>query len=77
MPRTTKQPTTSDAVTRKRTATKRSTSTRGATTEVADTGASASAGDIAQRAYELYCARGCAPGRELEDWLRAEQELSV
>lgn len=31
---------------------------------------------IARRAYELYCGRGCEPGREMEDWLQAERELS-
>jgi DUF2934 family protein len=31
--------------------------------------------DIARRAYDLYLARGCEPGHELEDWLRAEREL--
>jgi hypothetical protein len=31
--------------------------------------------EINSRAYELYVQRGCGPGRELEDWLRAEQEL--
>lgn len=30
---------------------------------------------IARRAYELYCERGCEPGRDMDDWLRAEQEL--
>jgi hypothetical protein len=30
---------------------------------------------IARRAYELYCERGCEPGREMDDWLRAEREL--
>jgi len=30
---------------------------------------------IAQRAYELYLARGRAAGHELDDWLRAESEL--
>jgi hypothetical protein len=30
---------------------------------------------VALRAYELYQERGCAPGRELEDWLRAEHEV--
>jgi Protein of unknown function (DUF2934) len=30
---------------------------------------------INSRAYELYLQRGCGPGRELEDWLRAEQEV--
>ena len=31
---------------------------------------------IAMRAYELYQARGGGEGLELEDWLRAEQELN-
>lgn len=31
---------------------------------------------IAQRAYELYMARGRADGQDLDDWLAAEQELS-
>jgi hypothetical protein len=30
---------------------------------------------IRKRAYELYVERGREPGKELEDWLRAEQEL--
>ena len=29
----------------------------------------------AQRAYELYLARGRQDGRDLEDWLTAEREL--
>lgn len=29
---------------------------------------------IRQRAFEIYLARGGAPGYELEDWLRAERE---
>jgi Protein of unknown function (DUF2934) len=32
--------------------------------------------DVAQRAYELYVQRGCEPGKDVEDWLRAEIELS-
>lgn len=32
--------------------------------------------EIARRAYELYVQRGAEPGKELEDWVRAEQELS-
>jgi hypothetical protein len=32
--------------------------------------------EIAERAYLLYLARGGAPGQEIEDWLRAEQELT-
>jgi len=30
---------------------------------------------IAQRAYELYEARGREDGHDLEDWLRAEAEI--
>jgi hypothetical protein len=32
-------------------------------------------GDIARRAFELYCARGCEDGRDIDDWLNAEREL--
>jgi len=31
--------------------------------------------DISKRAFELYEARGCQDGQDLEDWLQAEQEL--
>ena len=31
--------------------------------------------DIAKRAFELYEARGCQNGHDVEDWLQAEQEL--
>ena len=31
---------------------------------------------VARRAYELYVERGANPGSEVEDWLRAEKELS-
>lgn len=34
-----------------------------------------SQGLVQQRAYELYVARGQAPGHELEDWLQAEVEI--
>jgi outer membrane protein TolC len=30
---------------------------------------------IAERAYELYIARGAAHGSDLRDWLQAEHEL--
>jgi hypothetical protein len=30
---------------------------------------------IAVRAYELYVARGCSEGCDLDDWLQAEREL--
>lgn len=32
-------------------------------------------GDIARLAYDLYLARGGEPGRDVEDWLQAEQAL--
>ena len=31
---------------------------------------------VAQRAYELYIARGGADGQDVDDWLCAERELS-
>jgi hypothetical protein len=31
---------------------------------------------IRVRAYELYQARGCENGHALEDWLRAEEEVT-
>jgi len=33
--------------------------------------------DVARRAYDLYLARGCEHGHDLDDWLRAERELQV
>jgi hypothetical protein len=30
---------------------------------------------IRQRAYELFLERGAAPGGDLRDWLKAEQEV--
>ena len=32
-------------------------------------------GDIARRAFELYCARGQQHGHDMDDWLGAEREL--
>jgi hypothetical protein len=32
--------------------------------------------DIARRAYQLSMARGCEPGKDIEDWVRAERELA-
>jgi DNA-binding NarL/FixJ family response regulator len=32
---------------------------------------------IQKRAYELFMERGCEQGRDVEDWLAAEQELRV
>jgi len=33
--------------------------------------------DVAHRAYELYTQRGCEPGKDVEDWIRAEEELGT
>ena len=32
---------------------------------------------IRRRAYELYVERGEEPGRDIEDWLQAERELTT
>ncbi len=32
---------------------------------------------IAARAYEIYLERGATPGDSMQDWLRAERELST
>jgi Protein of unknown function (DUF2934) len=36
----------------------------------------ASRESVAHRAYELYVERGANSGSDVEDWLRAEKELS-
>lgn len=33
-------------------------------------------GRVAERAYELYLERGSADGRDFDDWLTAERELT-
>ena len=33
--------------------------------------------EIERRAYEIYLERGEQPGRDLDDWLQAECELSI
>lgn len=32
-------------------------------------------GDIARRAFDLYCDRGCEDGHDVDDWLIADREL--
>jgi len=32
-------------------------------------------GEVARRAYDLFLARGCEHGHDLDDWLQAEREL--
>ena len=31
--------------------------------------------EIALRAYHIYLERGCTPGNDFDDWVRAEREL--
>jgi hypothetical protein len=38
--------------------------------------ASPSRDEIERRAHEIYVARGQTGGREMEDWLQAERELT-
>lgn len=33
--------------------------------------------EIAVEAYNIYCQRGCANGKDVEDWLEAERRLSA
>jgi hypothetical protein len=33
--------------------------------------------NIAARAYQIYLERGATPGDPMQDWLRAERELSA
>jgi Protein of unknown function (DUF2934) len=33
--------------------------------------------DVAQRAYDLFLARGRVDGHDVEDWLEAEQQLQA
>jgi DUF2934 family protein len=32
--------------------------------------------EVQRRAYQLYLDRGRKPGRELDDWIKAERELN-
>ena len=33
--------------------------------------------DVARRAYELFLARGCVDGHDVEDWLEAERQVEA
>ncbi len=57
--------------TRKRRASKMSAATETAVT------ATVPRDEIARRAYELYLNRGQEDGHDLEDWLRAEREITA
>lgn len=48
---------------------------KGAAPERAERNGSVDENRIARRAYEIYQARGGAPGLALDDWLQAEREL--
>jgi hypothetical protein len=32
--------------------------------------------DVARRAYDIYLARGCEHGHDVDDWLQAERDLA-
>lgn len=32
--------------------------------------------DVARRAYDIYLARGCEHGHDVDDWLQAERDLT-
>ena len=49
---------------------------QGAELPNAPVGDGPSGDDIARRAYEIYLARGGTDGESLQDWLRAEEELT-
>jgi len=36
-----------------------------------------SSGEIAKRAFEIYCERGGLDGYDVQDWLQAERELTA
>jgi len=46
------------------------------TTKKSSQPATVADGEIARRAYDLYLARGCEHGHDVEDWLQAEHELN-
>ena len=48
----------------------------GTETQEQDLSASTREDKIRRRAYELYVERGGGPGRDIEDWLQAERELT-
>lgn len=58
---------------RKRSRPARATGATGAEPAVPDGAPTEEA--IRVRAYGIYCARGCTPGRDLEDWFAAERAL--
>jgi DUF2934 family protein len=44
-------------------------------TTAAASASEVSEGDVARRAFELYCDRGRQDGHDVDDWLNAEREL--
>jgi hypothetical protein len=51
------------------------TATRNAPSSVERLASAPTHDEIARRAYQLFEERGREPGREWEDWFRAEREL--
>jgi len=61
---------------------KRQADSRQQSTIVADRGTSndgqgSPEDGISQRAYEIFCERGCEHGHDVDDWLQAERELKA
>ena len=52
------------------------TVTSAAPTATKRTAAAPTTEEIARRAYEIFVARGQGAGRDMEDWLQAERELT-
>jgi hypothetical protein len=61
--------------TRKQTANRVSTAADRSSESYANRSAHVKESDIARCAYDLYLARGCEPGHDVDDWLRAERDL--
>lgn len=69
MPATTKKTTAKKTTNRKSTAKK---TTAKKNTKVVE---APSLDELRQRAFEIFVERGCEPGHDFEDWLKAEAEL--
>ena len=55
--------------------TRKSTSKQGIDEHRTEATEAPSHDEIAVRAYEIYLARGAAPGNDLDNWLEAERQL--
>jgi hypothetical protein len=60
---------------RKKTAVPATTAADRSSKSLPDRSAQLRDSDIACVAYDLYLARGCEPGHDVDDWLQAERDL--